>query len=323
MPVIADDSVSNESGNDTFRAVVAARTFEARLSDRRPRHRRRGIAGGVGSLLNAVPASAQVRRAVTGIRGIPVSSADTVVVPPGYTAKVLIAWGDPVSDGPAFRPDASNSAADQAQQWGMHNDGLVYFPIHGSTRGLLVQNNEYTDDVLLFPDGTANWNQEKTNKSLERARRRRSSRSAGARQRRGRAASGRSCGLRATRAESPAMTPIRMGGPVAQRRGDGGPAADHQRRPDRPQVLGTMNNCAMGFTPWGTYLACEENFNGYFRKNGPQTPLERRYGITPAGAGYLWHTTDKRFRASTKSRTSRTGSAGSSRSIRSIPPRRR
>ena len=48
----------------------------------------------------------------------------------------------------------------------MHNDGIVYFPIKGSRRGLLVQNNEYTDDVLLFPDGTANWNAEKTDKSL-------------------------------------------------------------------------------------------------------------------------------------------------------------
>jgi secreted PhoX family phosphatase len=54
----------------------------------------------------------------------------------------------------------------QAQQWGMHNDGVIYFPITGSTHGLLVQNNEYTDDGLLFPDGVANWNEEKTNKSI-------------------------------------------------------------------------------------------------------------------------------------------------------------
>ena len=72
----------------------------------------------------------------------------------------------PESNGPAFEQDASNSAADQALQWGMHNDGVVYFPINGSPHGLLVQNNEYTDDGLLFPDGIANWNDEKTNKSL-------------------------------------------------------------------------------------------------------------------------------------------------------------
>ena len=111
--------------------------------------------------------SAQRRdRTSLGFTAIPVSSADAVVVPPGYTARVLIAWGDPVSDGPAFAPDASNSAADQAQQWGMHNDGVVYFPIRNSSReGLLVQNSEYTDDVLLFPDGMANWTAEKTAKS--------------------------------------------------------------------------------------------------------------------------------------------------------------
>ena len=42
----------------------------------------------------------------------------------------------------------------------MHNDGLVYFPIDGSRRGLLAQNNEYVDEGLLFPDGVANWSSE-------------------------------------------------------------------------------------------------------------------------------------------------------------------
>ncbi|HBH78806.1 MAG TPA: hypothetical protein DDY39_03170, partial [Nitrospira sp.] len=177
--MIDDDGVSNQSENEHFQDVL-----DARLS-------RRGFLtggfataaavslGGVEALLKAVPASAQEteeadetgariegRRPLIGFESVPVSSADDVVVPKGYTAEVLIAWGDPVSNGPAFKQDASNSAADQARQWGMHNDGLVYFPIVGSQRGLIVQNNEYTDDGLLFPDGVNNWTQEKTNKSL-------------------------------------------------------------------------------------------------------------------------------------------------------------
>ena len=63
-------------------------------------------------------------------------------------------------------------------------------------------------------------------------------------------------------------------------------------------MLGTLNNCAMGFTPWGTYLACEENFNGFFQKTAAnRTNLELRYGISPFGTGLRLHTTDPRFNA--------------------------
>lgn len=174
-----DGMISNVSDNETIHDVIAAR-----LS-------RRSVLGGgmvaagtamfgVEALLRSVPVAAhdRRRRPVLGFDGIPVSAADAVVVPEGYTARVLISWGGPLSDGPAFRQDASNSAADQAKQWGMHNDGVVFFPMsrggryeddddrrRGGDRGLLVQNHEYTDDVLLFPDGTANWTAEKTAKS--------------------------------------------------------------------------------------------------------------------------------------------------------------
>jgi len=272
-----DDMVSNPTDNETFEDVI-----DVRLS-------RRGVLGGglavaaasalggIESIVQAVPAAADDEdhdddrhrpRPLLGFGGIPVSTLDEVVVPEGYTARPLIRWGDPVSHGPVFRPDASNSAAEQAKQWGMHNDGVVYFPMDGSRRGLLVQNNEYTDEGLLFTGGVAGWTAEKTAKSqnahgvsIIEIRRHRHD------------------GWRVVRPSKYARritgsSPIRIGGPAA---GDGllCTSAD----PTGKRVLGTFNNCAMGYTPWGTYLACEENFNGYFRKTAAPTPAEARYGI--------------------------------------------
>lgn len=311
MSIIDDEGVSNASGNEHFQDIV-----QARLSRRS--FLTGGVAaaaavslGGLEALLRAVPTSAQQivedtvvetteevgrRKSMLWFESVPVSSADEVVVPKGYTAEVLIAWGDPLSNGPAFKQDASNTAAEQAHQWGMHNDGLVYFPIAGSQRGLIVQNHEYTDDGLLFPDGVNNWTQEKTNKSLNAHGvsiievSRRSGFSFDLQRRRGKSK------WEVVRPSSFArritgMTPIEIGGPAA-----GDPLLATSDDPTGKRVLGTLNNCAMGYTPWGTYLACEENFNGYFRKTGPQTNLEKRYGINATGFGYLWHTTDKRFR---------------------------
>jgi secreted PhoX family phosphatase len=287
-----DDIVSNNSKNQTFQGVV-----DARMS-------RRGFLGsglaaaaalslgGVSALLKAVPASANpIAGPLVRFQGIPVSSADTVVVPEGYTAKLLIAWGDPVSNGPAFAPDASNSAEDQARQWGSHNDGLVYFPIDGSWRGLLVENNEYTDDGLLFPDGVANWNEEKTNKSIN---------AHGVsiieirkdfKERKWRVVRPSKYARRIT-----GQTPIKIGGPAA-----GDPRLCTSDDPTGKLVLGTLNNCAMGFTPWGTYLSCEENFHGFFQKTlANRTPLELRYGIAPSASGLRWYTTHPRFNADTE-----------------------
>jgi hypothetical protein len=85
------------------------------------------------------------------------------------------------------------------------------------------------------------------------------------------------------------LTPVTFSGPLT--------LAD-KRLASKNEAMGTLNNCSMGYTPWGTYLACEENFNGYFGTTDPTwTPdkVQARYGISRNGFGYLWHTVDPRF----------------------------
>lgn len=224
-----------------------------------------------------------------GFAPVPPSSADTVAVPAGYVAEVLYAWGDPVGSRlgmPAFQADASNSAAEQALQAGMHHDGMHFFPLAAS-RGLLAMNHEYADDGLLHTDGLADWSAEKVRKSqaahgvsvieVRRAR------------------DGRWQVVRPSRyaRRVTATTPMRIAGPAA-----GHALMRTALDPSGTQVLGTFNNCAHGATPWGTYLTCEENFVGYFR--GPEQPdaHQRRWGMKAGGDyGYRWHVHDERFDA--------------------------
>jgi secreted PhoX family phosphatase len=298
MSVVDDDIISNVSSNPTFEQVLQARVSRRSVLGGGVTGAAAAVSaslGGVGALLSAVPAEANGgRRPRLGFEGIPPAAwttpgpvgggeFDKIVVPQGYTAEVLIAWGDPVSNGPAFDNTASQTFAAQEQQWGMHNDGLVYFPLLGSRHGLIVQNHEYTDDVLLFNDGTAGWNADKTKKSL-------AAHGVGiieVRKRHGKWTVVRPSFF-ARRITG--YTPIRIAGPAA-----GHDLLKTSADATGKRVLGTLNNCAMGYTPWGSYLACEENFNGYFRQPGTQSDLERRYGINAAGFGYLWHTTDERF----------------------------
>ena len=60
---------------------------------------------------------------------------------------------------------------------------------------------------------------------------------------------------------------------------------------------GTTAGAAVG--PWGTYLACEKNFNGYFSSSDPgykiPTSSLRRYGVKTKDWGYGWAREDERF----------------------------
>ena len=90
-----------------------------------------------------------------------------------------------------------------------------------------------------------------------------------------------------------AYTPMAISGPAA-----GSSFMKTAADPTGTRVLGTLNNCANGYTPWGTYLTCEENWNGYFsNETGTITDEQSRYGINKGGFGYRWHEFDERFRA--------------------------
>ena len=84
---------------------------------------------------------------------VPPSTADTLVVPRGYTWAPLAPWGTPLLPGaPPFAEDASNTAEDQARQVGFNHDGMAYFPQgpDGDAHGLLVVNHEYTDASQIY-----------------------------------------------------------------------------------------------------------------------------------------------------------------------------
>lgn len=226
--------------------------------------------------------------ALTDLVSLAVSTADEVRVAPGHATSLLYAWGDPISTGPAASADAADDATAQQQQAGMHHDGMHFFPFvergkPSSTHGLMCINHEYTDDGLLHAGGMQEWSAAKVAKSqaahgvsvIE------------VRQEKGRWQVVRPSpwARRIT-----ASTPCRTAGPAA-----GNPAMRTSLDPRGEVVLGTLNNCAMGHTPWGTCLTCEENFNGYFKAPPPLTTDQKRYGFTASGFGFRWHEHDARF----------------------------
>jgi len=224
---------------------------------------------------------------VIGFKGIPVDATDKLVVPEGYVASVIAPWGEPIGvpgQMPPWKPDGSNTAAEQAVQMGMHHDGMEYFPLNGnsSTRGLLAMNHEYTDDGLLHVGGFNNMNAEKVKKSQM--------------------AHGLSVievelkgdGWQMVRPSRyarrfPMDAPFEVRGPAA-----GHPMMRTSADPAGTRVLGTLNNCAASKTPWGTYLSGEENFMFYFGGGDTIPAHHRRWGMRKDGF-YQWEKFDPRF----------------------------
>ena len=194
----------------------------------------------------------------------------------GHEAEVLLRWGDPLfPDAAPFDPEHQTPDR-QRRQFGYNSDFVGYLPIDGSSEhGLLVVNHEYTNKELMFRGiGLKDFDKmTREHVDVEMA-----------------AYGGsvveieRRDGTWAPVLTSrynrrlTAETPIEISGPAAghnRLKTSADPAGRH--------VRGMINNCAGGVTPWGTWLSCEENFNGYFLGKLPQGHREsgnyKRYGV--------------------------------------------
>ena len=297
----SEDLPTNSSQNEHFQSVVK------RAVDRRG-FLKFGSGAAVAAFLAGPLAgcgggsSETTTTSLLGFKAVTANALDTVTVAEGYTATTFVPWGTPLFStgaGSTWSGTGSETAADQARQVGDNHDGIHFFAIDGtsSSEGLLVMNHEYnttlspafTNYLTLFgPTPAPADTLERVNKAIN------------------------SWGCSVIHIKKTnskwdvvkdstynrritAATPMQLTGPAA---GD----ALLQTSVDTTgtEVLGTFNNCGNGFTPWGTYLTCEENFNNNFgttvdtATDGRSVSM-KRYGITAGTSGYAWETQLDRF----------------------------
>ncbi|MEV8551749.1 PhoX family protein [Streptomyces glaucescens] len=238
-------------------------------------------------------ASAATRRkpsAGKGARGLRFSPVapntnDAVTVPEGYGQNVVIRWGEPILRGaPAFDPEKQTAKA-QSGQFGYNNDFLALLPLPGERgRQILVANHEYTDEVLMFR-GYDPENPTREQVEIAWAAHGLSAVVVEGERRTGKlvAVPRHPLNRRVT-----ATTEFRLTGPAA-----GSDLLRTSADPSGTKVLGTLNNCSGGTTPWGTTLHGEENFNQYFANASRAT--DKRYGLGSGATERKWERFDKRF----------------------------
>jgi secreted PhoX family phosphatase len=293
-----DAAVPNQTDNPTFTDVVQ------QAFSRRNMLKAAGAAALV-VVAGPVATAAATDRRPSGRPGAPTRGdltfqpvepnvLDELVAPAGYRYSVVMRWGDPVERGaPDFDVDAQTPAA-QAKQFGYNCDYIGFLPLEDrGDRFLLVVNHEYTNEQLMFP-GVA------TESSPTTAEQKRIAMMAHGIsvvevKRQGKS-DWRPVRNGDRNRRITAATPMELTGPVA-----GSSYVRTSADPSGRVVLGTLNNCAGGMTPWGTTLHGEENFNQYFGATAPvaesaKEPRYSRYGISnTAPAGRRWDEVDARF----------------------------
>lgn len=253
---------------------------------------RRGFLGGVlafgsgatamGTLMSSTSAQAGAHAASRfAFTPISIHTDGTVHVPEGYKWSTLIRYGDPLfSDAPEFSQTETLPAGGADRVFGENTDGMHLFEIDGHE--VIAVNSEYVnpgvnligtggevesaDDVTVLQklQGVTVMEVARSDNGWQVV------------------------------VDSPFnrrithLTEMRIAGPAA-----GHALMKTNADPDGVKVLGTMNNCGSGKTPWGTYLTCEENFNGYFGSTDENVELPadfKRYGIGKEGRyGYEKH----------------------------------
>lgn len=302
-----DDAIHNNSANDSFNQVLA-----------RARMGRRGFLKGSSSLAAAsmlgmglafvtdsVKHQGKVAAATPqrnlSFSPVAKSTADTLVVPEGYTARVLLATGDPIKGNVTpYKNDGTDN--DFEVRAGDHHDAMQYFGLNrngngwdpsNSDRALLCINHEVCEDLgFVHPNGPTDYGSEST------------------------AARPTTEIDKEVAAHGVTVVEIAKQGSTYQinrdsrynRRISGATVIDISGPARRSALMatafsangertrGTLNNCGHGYTPWGTYLSGEENWAGYFHRREEDTVLSakelasfKRYGIGNATSGrYNW-----------------------------------
>jgi secreted PhoX family phosphatase len=217
------------------------------------------------------------------------SISETHQVAKGYSAQVVLSWGDALHAGMAAFDPQAQTAAEQEKRFGYNNDFVGFLPLpagsKSSDHGLLCVNHEYSNTELMFPglpaDGADKLISEEQAK-IEMA----------------------AHGHSVVEIKKDASAGWQVVTDSAYNRRISflstvcdvtGPAAGHPRLrtkadPSGRSVIGTLNNCAGGKTPWGTILTAEENFHQYFAgdpTSGPEAANHKRMGIKNK-PGYGW-----------------------------------
>ncbi|MBK8909281.1 MAG: PhoX family phosphatase [Rhodospirillales bacterium] len=253
--------------------------------------------GAAGGLLSWVAPAAGAAASRFKFREIAHGVDETHHVAPGHDARILIRWGDPVVSGaPPFDP-MNQSAAAQSQQFGYNNDYIGYlglpFGSANTARGVLCVNHEYTSEEVMFPSGDFYGRGDLDSATRERVDVEMAAHGTSVLEVQRDETGWRVVGDGDLNRRITALaTEFELSGPAA-----GDARVRTLADPSGLRVIGTINNCAGGMTPWGTYLSCEENFHTYFwgtlAEDHPEHANYKRYGL--GKPGYAWGRFHDRF----------------------------